>query len=65
MYSYLVDRKISLKKVNYLEGISERNLDLTQTNDDANINNVTHHDLPIEYTRTLSKAYIFFKDGHV
>ena len=41
IYSFLVDRKVSLKKVSYLEGISEKNLDLTQTDDDENIHNVT------------------------
>ena len=65
IYSFLVDRKVSLKKVSYLEGIAEKNVELTQTNDDKNFHNGTDHDVPIEYTRTLSKAYIFFKDGHV
>ena len=65
IYSFLVDRKVSLKKVSYLEGIAERNVELTHTNKEGDFQKFTGHNVPIEYTRTLSKAYVFFKDGHV
>lgn len=69
IYDYLVDRKFLLKRVSCLEGIA-----------DARAKRVVHYDnspceesskplvimyVPIEYTRTLNKAYKFFQDGHV
>ena len=66
IYSFLVDRKVSLKKVSCLEGIAERNVGLTQTiNEEKDLRKLSDYNVPIEYTKTLSKAYVFFKDGHV
>ena len=43
---FLVDRQVSLEKLVILEGIAERNVELTQI-DDENFHNVTDHDVPI------------------
>ena len=39
---------------------------MTQTiNEEKDLRKLSDYNVPIEYTRTLSKAYVFFKDGHV
>ena len=41
----------------------ERNQDSTSEEEAFQI--CCEQDIPIEYTRTLEKAFVFFKDGHV
>jgi len=62
IYHLLVDRKVHLKKVSYLEEIAERSPD--SSNEEV-FQMCANQAVPIEYTRTLSKAYVFFRDGHV
>ena len=64
IYSFIVDRKVFLRKVSDLEEIADNH---AETYDNSEINSQSKDDthVPIEYTRTLSKAYRFFKDGHV
>ena len=62
-YDFLVDRKLLLKKVSHIENVTESQEQLSHTEG-------LHHDdkswyESVEYTRTLEKAYRFFKDGHV
>jgi len=51
---------VSLKKVSYFEEIVERAQDSTSEEKIC-----CEQDIPIEYTQTLEKAFVFFKDGHV
>ena len=62
IYHLIVDRKVYLKKVSYLEEIAEKSPD--SSNEEV-FQMCAEQSVPIEYTRTLSKAYVFFKDGHV
>ena len=60
IYEFLVDRKVSRKRVNRLEtlpGIRAENLIHKEESEDLHV--------PAEYTRTLDKGYRFFQDGHV
>jgi len=63
IYHLLVDRKVSLKKISYFEEIVERAQD--STSEEKAFQICCKQDIPIDYTRTLEKAFIFFKDGHV
>ena len=68
IYDFLVDRKVLLKKVSDLESVADRRAELLCNPEMGDIC-VIHNDrtlgVPVEYTRTLEKAYRFFKDGHV
>lgn len=76
IYDFLVDRKVLLKQVSYLESIADRRAELLSNPEEEDAHNYTEEDkhklnddrvlgIPVEYTRTLEKAYRFFKDGHV
>ena len=60
IYRLLVDRKVSLRKISHLEGVVERSQDGTCEEELS-----CDQEVPIEYTRTLEKAFVFFKDSHV
>lgn len=68
IYDFLVDRKVLLKKVSDLESVADTRAELLCNNEKADTH-IFHADrtsgVPVEYTRTLEKAYRFFKDGHV
>ena len=63
IYDHLVDCKVVLKKVSYLENIADRRAEavLQHISGDHESSN----SISIDYTRTLDKAYRFFQDGHV
>ena len=63
IYDYLVDRKVILNKISCLERMADKrtkavdgHTEVLETNGDG---------VPIQYTRTLDKAYRFFQDGHM
>jgi len=56
IYCLLVDRKVSLKKISHLEEIVERSQDGTCEEELS-----CDQEVPIEYTRTLGKAFVFLK----
>ena len=58
IYHLIVDRKVYLKKVSYLEEIAEKSPD--NSNEEV-FQMCAEQSVPIEYTRTLSKAYVFLK----
>ena len=58
IYHHLVDRKVHLKKVSHLEEIAERNPD---SSSEELYQMCANEAVPIEYTRTLSKAYVFLE----
>ena len=64
IYNFLVDRKILLKKVSHIENAMERQEQLSNDEEGSCHDNKSWYE-SIEYTRTLDKAYRFFKDGHV
>ena len=62
IYDYLVDRKVVLNKISSMESMADKRAEAI----DGHIHVETTGDsVPIEYTRTLDKAYRFFQDGHV
>ena len=63
IYDFLVDRKILMKKVSHLENAMETQGQLS--NDENSCCDEKSWYESVEYTRTLDKAYRFFKDGHV
>ena len=68
IYKFLVDRKIVLSKVSYLESIADERAEKSMQNDvedDGVLSCEENSGIPTEYTRTLDKAYPFFKDGHI
>ena len=68
IYDFLVDRKVLLKKVSYLESIADRRAELLANPEEENIQRCNDDNIlgvPVEYTRTFDKAYHFFKDGHI
>lgn len=65
IYEHLVDRKIILHKVSYLEGISDKRAETVQHPGKYSTSCDESNTVPIEYTRTLDKAYRFFQDSHV
>ena len=78
IYDFLVDRKVLLKHVSYLESVADKQADEIRSHSEGdnkdpdfsgnNSEAIPHHPsnayVPIEYTRTLDKAYRFYKDGH-
>ena len=67
IYSFIVDRKVFLRKVSDLEEIADNHAEMYDNYEMKTSQNCSKDDthVPIEYTRTFSKAYRFFKDGHV
>ena len=66
IYKFLVDRKVFLKKANYVEKIVERRESCSIKEVGNPIKTSPKDDYEsIGYTRTLDKAYRFFQDGHV
>ena len=65
IYEHLVDRKMLLHKVSYLEGIADKRAETVQHPDELTASSIESNTVPMEYTRTLDKAYRFFQDGHV
>jgi len=74
LFDYLVERLVFLRRVSYVEDIADERA-TTVENVDLNkklksVSDVSDNDdggeyVQIEYTRTLRKAYHFFRDGHV
>lgn len=76
---FLVDLKVLLKRVSYLECVADKRAEEIQKGDctDAEMVDAPEDQcevrsrppsnvyVPVEYTRTLDKAYRFYKDGHV
>ena len=66
IYDYLVDRKVILNKVTCLESMADKRAEaLQQCAGIEEVLETSGDGVPIEYTRTLDKAYRFFQDGHV
>ena len=79
IYDFLVDRKMLLRKVSYIENAldSREDAPIGKNNPQASDTLPNVMDNPtvkvdgeswyesVEYTRSLDKAYRFFKDGHV
>ena len=68
IYEFLVDRKVVLPKVSYLDSIANERADKVMQNDaedDSASSSKETAGLPTESTRTLRKAYRFFHDGHI
>ena len=65
IYEQLVDWKMLFHKVSYLEGIADKRAETVQHPDEPTASSIESNTVPIEYTRTLDKAYRFFQDGHV
>jgi len=68
IYNFLVDRKVPLKKVSYLESVADENAVASEDSDaskDVKKPNENDSYEAIEYTRTFNKGYRFFRDGHV
>ena len=74
IFDFLVDQRILFKKVSHLESIADRRADMlanqeedahSSTEDTPKLSNDRLLGVPVEYTRTLGKAYRFYKDGHV
>ena len=63
IYDHLIDRKVVLKKISYLENIADERAEavLQHASGDHECSNSTS----IDYTRTLDKAYRFYQDGHI
>ena len=64
IYDFLVDRKILLKKVSHIENVTESQEQLSSEEGSCHDDDKSWYE-SAEYTRTLEKAYRFFKDGHV
>jgi len=62
-YDYLVDRKIVLEKISLLESMADRRAKAVDGH--TEVLNTIGNGMPIEYTRTLDKAYRSFQDDHV
>lgn len=62
IYDFLVSRKVSLKKVRHIENAVDNREENGLSGEDASDQSWYES---AEYTRTLDKAYRFFKDGHV
>jgi len=62
-----VDRKVTLPKVSYLESIADVRAEQSLQNDveDGALCSEETSGMITECTRTLDKAYQFFKDGHI
>lgn len=75
IYDFLVDHKILLRKVSYIENALDSREDaligkaslqssdtLSNVTDNPTVKNESWHE-SVEYTRSLHKAYWFFKNG--
>ena len=68
IYDFLVDRKVILPKVSYLESVADQRAEKAYRydfEDESDISCKENVSISTESTRTLSKAYRFFCDGHV
>ena len=74
IFDFLVDCRVLFKKVSHLESIADRRADVvTNQEHEADSSEDEAHEssndrllvVPVEYTRTLEKAYYFYKDCHV
>ena len=72
IYDFLVDRKILLKRVSYLESIADKRAEKIHNQGEQSPKDSMPQQsngdgvyVPVEYTRTLEKAYRFYRDGHV
>lgn len=70
IYDFLVDRKVILRKVSYLESVADVRAEKYSQNDteDESISlseDKSNPSVATEYTRTLDKAYRYFQDGHI
>ena len=66
IYEFLVDRKVVLPKVSYLESIADIRAEKSMQNDMEDSGVLEENSgIMTEYTRTLEKAYRFFQDGHI
>lgn len=70
IYDFLVDRKVILWKVSYLESVADVRAEKYSQNDteDESISlseDKSNPSVATEYTRTLDKAYRYFQDGHI
>ena len=78
IYDFLVDRKVLLKRVSYLESVAAEEIqspkgdstDVKMVDVPEDKSEVRPHPpsdvyVPVEYTRTLDKAYRFYKNVHV
>ena len=62
IYDYLVDRKVILNKVSCLESMADKRAEaLQQCAGIEEVLEASGDGVPVEYTRTLDKAYRFFK----
>lgn len=59
-----MDRKLVIKKVACLESVVDKRAEAVHNNDEkVNVVEPSTNGVSIEYTRTLDKAYRFFKMG--
>ena len=66
IYDYLVDRKVIPNKVSCLKSMADKRAEaLQQCAGIEEVLEASGDGVPVEYTRTLDKAYRFFQDGHV
>ena len=68
IYDFLVHRKVILPKVSYLESIADQRAEKAyhyDFEDESDLSCKENVSISTESTRTLSKAYRFFCDGHV
>lgn len=64
IYNLLVKCKVLLQRVSYLESLADRRAELSGKPDSGSAAKGDEN-VSIGYTRTLDKAYRFFKDGHI
>ena len=68
IYDFLVDRKVILPEVSYLESIADQRAEKAYQydfEDESDLSCKENVSISTESTKTLSKAYWFFCDGHV
>jgi len=72
IFDFLVDRRVFFRKVSHLESIADRRADILANEEEGTVVEETNElsndrllGVPVESTRTLEKAYCFYKDGHV
>ena len=63
IYDHLVDRKVVLKKISYLENLADERAEAVLQH--SSRDHESSNSISIDYTRTLDKAYRFFQDGHI
>ena len=64
IFNFSVERKISRKKVSYLESLADFRAHMS-LQEDVSKESAEELYMQTEYTRTLDKSYRFFRDGHV